>query len=240
MVIKTVIIDDDSSNVDLLEDAINDINDVELIATFSSGEEFFKVIKKLKFDLCIIDYHLPGMNGYQCVQRIVDKKIILTSPETIPADEAMELENVIDVIKITIPLKKERLVKAVKKVRDELLSERGFVVLRSYPNNVRQLNLEDIVYITRDINDSRIKIVHTRHEQIRTQKYNIDELLSKLPDDKFCQVNRAEIINIDYFHSFKEKDSILLHFIEMKKTIELSLTETFYENFAGKIGIDLD
>jgi DNA-binding LytR/AlgR family response regulator len=239
MVIKTIIIDDDASNVTLLEEAINDINDVVLIATFSSGEEFFKVIKKLKFDLCIIDYHLPGMNGYQCVQRIVDKKIILTSPETIPADEALELDDVVDVIKITKPLKKERLVKAVKKVRDELLSERGFVVLRAYPNNVRQLNLEDIVYITPDKNDSRIKIVHTLHEEIRTQKYNIDELLNKLPDDKFCQINRAEIINIDYFHSFNEKDSILVHFNEMKKNMELTVTETFYEDFAVKIGIDL-
>ena len=105
MIIKTVIIDDEEDNIALLEKAINEIHDVEIIATFSNAEEFFKVVKKLKFELCIIDYHLTGMNGFQCAQRLIDKKIILASPLSIPADEAMELEDVIDVIKITKPLK---------------------------------------------------------------------------------------------------------------------------------------
>lgn len=239
MAIKTVIIDDQPDNISMLEEAIDEIFDVEIIATFASGEEFFKVVKKLKFELCIIDYHLPGMNGVQCVKKLTDKKIILTSSETIPADEAMDLEDVIDVIKITNPIKKERITRAIKKVRDEVLNERGYVVINTYPNNIRQLLIDDIIYITPDNSDSRVKIIHTKHEMIRTQKYTVERLMEKLPERNFCQVNRSEIINIDFFHSFSESNSILLHNINNKnKPIELTISDNFYSNFADKIGLD--
>ncbi len=239
MAIKTVIIDDQPNNILMLEEAIDEIFDVEVIATFSSGEEFFKVFKKLRFELCIIDYHLPGINGVECVKKLADKKIILTSPEVIPADEAMDLEDVIDVIKITRPIQKERLTRAIKKVRDELLNERGFVVINSYPNNIRQLLISDIVYITTYTADPRVKIVHTKTEQIRTQKYTIERILEKLPDRNFCRINKSDIINIDFFHSYKETDVILLHNSQnVPKPIELTLSDNFFSTFADKLGLD--
>lgn len=239
MAIKTVIIDDQPDTILMLEEAIDEIFDVDIIATFANGEEFFKVVKKLKFELCIIDYHLPGMNGIQCVKKLADKKIILTSPETIPADEAMDLEDVIDVIKITKPIIKERLIRAIKKVRDEILNERGYVVINSYPNNIRQILISDIVYITTYDSDPRVKIVYTKTEQIRTQKYTMERLLEKLPDRNFCRINKSDIINIDYFHSFNESDSILIQSFNSKKaTIELTISDNYYSIFADKLGLD--
>lgn len=239
MAIKTVIIDDQPDTIQLLEEAIDEIFDVEVIGTFANGEEFFKVVKKLRFELCIIDYHLPGMNGIACVKKLVDKKIILTSPEIIPADEAMDLEDVIDVIRITKPIQKERLTRAIKKVRDEVLNERGFVVINAYPNNIRQLSIDEIVYITTYEQDARVKIVHTKTEQIRTQKYTMERLLEKLPDRNFCQINKSEIINIDFFHSFSETDSIFLqHFTPFKKPVELTISDNYYSAFADKLGLD--
>lgn len=237
MAIKTVIIDDVPNNVTLLEQVIDEIYDVDIIATFSNGEEFFKVIKKLKFELCIIDYHLPGMNGVQCVKKLSDKKIILTSPEVIPADEVMELEDVVDVIRITKPPVRERIKRAIKKVRDEVLNERGYVVINSYPNNIHQLFISDIIFITTDTRDPRVKIIHTKSEKVRTQKYTIDRLLEKLPERTFCQINRSEIINVDYFHSFKESDTLLLkNPNNSTKPYELSLSDSLYEIFIDKIG----
>jgi DNA-binding LytR/AlgR family response regulator len=235
MIIKTVIIDDQPENVVMLEEAISAIHDVEVIGTFNSGEEFFKVFKKLKFDLCIIDYHLPGMNGMECARRLSDKKIIMASPDTIPADEAMELDEVIDVIKISVPLNKERLTKAVKKVRDELLAERGFVVLKIFPNNRRQFRLEDILFI-KGVKD--IKHVVTKDEEVRTQEYNFNELLDKLPDALFCRISKSHIINIDYFHSFIDNDSIKLCYDNQKRSIELTVSDTYYNEFANKLGIE--
>jgi two-component system, LytTR family, response regulator len=236
MIIKTVIIDDEPENVTMLEDAIDNIHDVEVIATFKSGEEFFKVFKKLKFDLCIIDFHLPGMDGMACAKRLGDKKIIMESPDTIPADIALELDEVVDVIRISKPMNKERLVKAVKKVRDELMSERGYIVLKAHPNNVRQLKLDDIIYIEAQ---GEYKNIITYYEKIKTQPYNIEVLLEKLPDSHFCRISRFEIININYFHSFTNGDSIKLsHPKHIGKEIELSVGKNYYNNFAELLGID--
>ena len=236
MIIKTVIIDDEPENVSMLEEAIEEIHDVEVIATFSSGEEFFKVFKKLKFDLCIIDYHLPGMNGMACAKRLTDKKIIMESPDSIPADEALELDEVVDVIKIVKPFNKERLTKAVKKVRDELMAERGYVIVKIYPNTIRQFKLEDILFI-KSVKEIKYIITHT--EEVRTQAYNMKQLLDKLPDDNFCQINKSEIININYFHSFIDNDSIKLYH-PSKKEFELSIGDSYYKNFARIVGIEAD
>ena len=69
MAIKTVIIDDQPENILMLEEAINEIFDVEIIATFASGEEFFKVAKKLTLyfqqencDLIIALTHMRNYN----------------------------------------------------------------------------------------------------------------------------------------------------------------------------------
>jgi DNA-binding LytR/AlgR family response regulator len=237
MIIKTVIIDDEPENVAMLKEAIKEIHDVEVIDTFNSGEEFFKVFKKLKFDLCVIDYHLPGMNGMTCAKRLTDKKIIMESPESIPADEAMELDEVVDVIKIVKPLNKERLIKAIKKVRDELMAERGYMIIKTYPHNIRQLKLEDILYIK---SDGEIKYVMTHSEAIRTQAYNLKQLLDKLPDDNFCQINKSQIINTNYFHSFIDSDSIKLFYEPSKFEVELTIGNAYYLNFAQLVGIHED
>jgi DNA-binding LytR/AlgR family response regulator len=234
MIIKTVIIDDEPDNVSMLEEAIEEIHDVEVIGTFKSGEEFFKVFKKLKFDLCVIDYHLPGMNGMACAKRLTDKKIILESPDTIPADEALELDEVVDVIKIFKPLNKERLTKAIKKVRDELLTEKGYVIFKIYPNNIRQLKLDDILYIK---SDGETKFIITHTEEIRTQAYSLATVLDKLPDDTFCQINKSVVINVNYFHSFKDKDLIKLYHPSQKE-YELTLSNRYYNQFAKLVGLE--
>jgi DNA-binding LytR/AlgR family response regulator len=235
MIIKTVIIDDEPDNVSMLVAAIEEIHDVEVIGTFTSGEEFFKEFKKLKFDLCVIDYHLPGMNGMACAKRLTDKKIILESPDTIPADEALELDEVVDVIKIAKPLNKERLIKAIKKVRDEMMAERGFVILKTYPDNVRQLKLEDILYIEAQ---GEIKHVITPLEKIRTQAYNFKQLLDKLPDDRFCQANKSQIININYFHSYLSNNSVKLFFHQNQKEKEVTVGDAYFERFAQMLGLE--
>ena len=237
MIIKTVLIDDDPQHIEILKEAIDEIHDVEVIAHFNSGEDFFKVFKKLNFELCFIDYHLPGQNGFKCAQKLTGKKIILASSESIPADEALELREVVDVIRIGKPLNMERLTKAIKRVRDGLLMDRGYVIFRVYPNNVRQIKLDDIICIEAE---GEIKYILTKQERIKTQSYKIEQVLEKLPDRNFCQINRSQVLNIDYFHSYMSSDSIKLtvDFPGRNPQPEFTVSDKYYDNFASKVGLD--
>ncbi len=68
--IRVVIIDD---NVDIslyLADLLHDVSDIELISTFTSGEEAIEQIGQAAPDVALVDLRLGGMSGVDCVRTL--------------------------------------------------------------------------------------------------------------------------------------------------------------------------
>jgi CheY-like chemotaxis protein len=220
MEIKCAIIDDDEENIRMITDIIDTIFEVTLTKVYHHPAVFLKDIKQLKktsntldFDFCIIDYHLPDTNGIQCVQQLENVKCILTSPESLPADELYSFEQVVDAIRITKPIDANRLRQAIKKVRDEILSERGFVVFKMNGGYYQRFEIEEIVCIK---NTKRAKniFIKTQLDPLKTVSdiYTETMLNAKLPNDYFCWVNDDECININYFSKEIEDNKIELDY----------------------------
>lgn len=202
MAIRTVLIDDNKENIKRLENIIDGIYDVDITASYDNPTDFLKNIKHVKFDLCIIDYHLPNMSGVECIERIPSKNIILTSHQPIPAHEALNYDDITDVILLNETFDPKRLEKSIKRVRDQITAERGYVVFKIHPNNYRQIQVDDIVYIDTDKKVSKHKIIHTYSEQIKTGVYTFEDVMEKLPNDLFLQINETQAIHAHTFHSF--------------------------------------
>jgi CheY-like chemotaxis protein len=241
MEIRCAIIDDDIDNINMLSAIIDSIFEVNVTKVYQHPNVFLKELKQLKktntdpdFDFCIIDYHLPETNGIACVQQLENVKCILTSPESLPADELYNLEQVIDAIRITKPIDATRLRQAIKKVRDEILSERGYVVFKMSGGYHQRFELEEIVCIK---NTKRAKniFINSHVDPLKTVSdiYTETMLNIKLPSDTFCWVNDDECININYFSKEVEDNKIELDYPnenEIEKQKEVTSKIVFKQN----------
>ena len=65
---KVLIVDDEKSIRDMLEEAFSELD--YKISTASSAEEALDLIKEETFPLMILDLNLPGMNGVELCRRV--------------------------------------------------------------------------------------------------------------------------------------------------------------------------
>jgi DNA-binding NarL/FixJ family response regulator len=68
--IKVVIVEDDNEMREGLESIVHSHPFLECVASFSSGEEAVKLIHEFEPDIVLMDIHLPGISGIECVRRL--------------------------------------------------------------------------------------------------------------------------------------------------------------------------
>ncbi|MBI3234875.1 MAG: response regulator, partial [Bacteroidetes bacterium] len=122
MKINCVIIDDEAENLKYLQQIIEDIDNVEVIKSYTSGESFLEEAPNLKFDICVLDNRLPNITGIECAKKLRGKKIIFVSAHEVSAHDAFDIK-AIDVLKK--PVIKDRLENAIRKARNLILNEKG-------------------------------------------------------------------------------------------------------------------
>lgn len=241
MKINCIIVDDEPENLKYLQQIVEDIEDVEIVKSFTDGASFLEGVKTLKFDMCILDNRLPDISGVDCAKVLKGKKVIFVSAHDVAAHDAFEV-NAIDVLKK--PVSKARLESAVKKCRNIIINEKGYVFFKTSSHGKMRFILNDIIYIKTDDN-SQYKIIVTKdNEEIKTQKITLEDLMLKLPNDKFCIINKKEILNSYYFKSFIEKDRISIKLTKEEKSkrsyIELDIGEKYLTQLKALIGDDAD
>lgn len=65
---KILVVDDNEMNLDVMRNLLK-INEVKVV-TVESGEECLKACKKIQFDLILMDYMMPGMDGRATLQSL--------------------------------------------------------------------------------------------------------------------------------------------------------------------------
>lgn len=200
--------DDERLAHDLLHEYLDDNDSVEIVADCDRGRDAIEKINELEPDLVFLDVQMPGLDGFDVLERIkVEPFIIFCTAYDKYAIQAFE-QNAIDYL--LKPLDKRRFDIAVARAASRILSnDKNFehrvpVVAQqadsSYPSHLfvqkseKLVNLPvlDIIHLEAS---KDYTIISADHEQF-VSSTGISKLETKLDPTIFFRVHRSTIINL--------------------------------------------
>ncbi|RMG29326.1 MAG: DNA-binding response regulator [Bacteroidetes bacterium] len=207
MKIQCAIVDDEPLALDVLENYIEKIEQLELVARVDNAVEAFNLLSRQQIDLLFLDIQMPKLTGLELLKNITHPpRVIFTTAYREYALEGYEL-NVVDYL--LKPISFERFLKAVNKVfqlhglhapsvpavaqgssTEQALYTEAFIYLKADKKMVKVL-LDDILYIESLKDYIRVK---TPHKSV-TAYQRISHMEEKLPDDRFMRIHRSYIIS---------------------------------------------
>jgi DNA-binding LytR/AlgR family response regulator len=234
--LKCLLLDDELPALSYIKVLCEEIKDVEVVKAFNDSSKFLEAIPNLDFNLCILDIQMPGYTGLEVAQHLKGKLIIFTTAYKEFAADAFDL-NAVDYIRK--PLQKDRFEKAITKAKMMLQNQTEPGVKQALWNTDKGKTLllfTDILYIVTSETDSRDKVVYLENGDKTTIKNtSFEQILSTLPFNKFCRVNKKEIIalkTVIHFTSDEIKTNIRL---KNGNSLNTTLSEVFRDEFKLKI-----
>lgn len=234
--LKCLILDDELPGLTYLKLLCEQIPGVEVVKAFHSPAVFLQEKERLDYDFCILDIQMSEMDGLSLANLLKGVPVIFTTAYSEYAVEAFELDAVDYVRK---PIRKERLEKAVDKVRERLSTrspQQKFVQLNTDKGKTL-LFFGKLCYIAAMESDSRDKTALLEDSPSVTLKnITFDQLQGLLPKDQFCRINKREIIAMRCVRHFTH-DLVETNIPgEQGKFKTLTLGDAYRSNFLRLIG----
>lgn len=210
----------------------DEINILGVFDTVESAEAFIKNFEK-KVDLIFVDIILPGKNGMEFISDLlIMPYIIVTTAYDSYAVKAFEI-NVVDYLKK--PFIYRRFVQSIQKVKklikmDEEKGSNETLILKNKGSITRFL-IKEIDYI--ESYSDYIKI-HIRNEAF-LHLIALRDILKKLPPEKFIQIHRRFIVNIEKITSINENKIYLSGYEDLELPISRAQRKNFYAHFLGEL-----
>jgi DNA-binding LytR/AlgR family response regulator len=206
--------------------------ELQIVQIAANGVEAADAIAKLEPDIAFLDIQMPGLTGLEVAQGIEGAtRVVFVTAYDQYAVEAFEARAVDYLLK---PLKAERLAACVGRLReaapsgDDALAETlkrllpGVAAGAAAPVRLRyiraaqgelmhQIPVDEVLYFHADDKYTIVQTATAEH-LIRTP---IFELASQLDADRFCQVHRSTIINLDHLAGTRRDEQSRL-FVRMR------------------------
>jgi len=207
MTFKVIICDDEEDARLLIRQYCSEFPKLQIIKECANGPEAVTAIDELEPDLIFLDIQMPGLSGFQVLQKIVHvPQIIFSTAFDKFALKAFD-NNAVDYL--LKPYTRERFSQAINKVLRSTASNRESIVKLSdqlqstynaYPEKVLvesgtrmiSLSVSDIIWIEADGDYTRI---HTQ-QKFYISGYGISVLEQKLNPSVFVRIHRSALINI--------------------------------------------
>lgn len=210
MSIKCLIIDDEPLAIQIIKGYLEQIPDLELVASFQNPLNAFDLLKTTAVDLIFLDIQMPLLTGIDFVKTLQNPpSIIFTTAYRNYAIQSYELDVVDYLLK---PITFTRFFKAINKYKNlnqvpiskELPVQAEAINDHMYVNaNKKYIKVlfDEILYVESIKDYIRI---HTASQNIIT-KDKISEFEKKLPR-KFLRIHRSFIVNTSKISAFTAKD----------------------------------
>lgn len=225
--IRTVIIDDEEPARNLIRRHLDHYPDIEVIEECVDGYEGARTITQEKPDLIFLDVQMPRINGFEMLELIEEKPVIIFS--TAYHEYAIRAFEVAAADFLLKPYDRERfdqaLVKALNLIRQgkpqksvEALNRAlrqsdaplPRIVVR-HKSEIIIIPVEHVMYI--NAQDDYVEIVSKEGKFLKKQTLGFYE--TRLPADKFIRIHRSTIVNISQIHRLelyaKNSYHLLLH-----------------------------
>jgi len=216
MSISTIIIDDEQLAREELSYLLKSVDDVEIVAQGSNGIEAVHLIREHNPDLVFLDVQMPGLDGFQVIKKLVDKKhplpqIVFSTAFDQYAVRAFEVNAVDYLLK---PFDKKRVAQSVEKARQKLSGpatssgrieslinlleqqqkpQQQKILLRS-GGRLILVDQKDICFATID---EGVITVATSHIEGHSNCRTLEELLESLDPNLFWRAHRSHVVNIN-------------------------------------------
>lgn len=196
MLLRCVIIDDDSVFTKIIEHYISKIDFMELTNKYSDADSALASLDFNKVDLLFLDIEMPGMSGVEFLNNLpIAPPVIIVSRKKEYGVDAFDHDSIDYLHK---PVSFPRFAKAANKARK--FFEQATKPERNNKDNlfVRQermwirIPMNEILYIKADNNDVIIK---TSDKTYKTHA-KLTDLYKQLPQKDFLQVHRSYIVQL--------------------------------------------
>ena len=200
--LKCLLLDDELPGLTYLKMLCEQIPQLEVVKAFNQPDVFLSECVNLDFDLCILDIEMPQINGIQIAELLRHKLVIFTTAHKEYAADAFDLD-VVDFVRKPIEL--ERLHKAVRKAIKQLNDakhSKKFIHLNT-DKGKSLIVFDQLCYIRSSAIDSRDKdVLLNDGSKICLKNISFEKLQTILPPNKFCRINKQEIIALEIVQHF--------------------------------------
>ncbi len=207
MIYKCLVVDDEELARELIIDHLSKLSEFELVAACASAIEARMLLKQNKIDLIFLDIEMPVLRGTDFFKHLLyPPKVIFTTAYRDYAVEGFELNAVDYLLK---PITFDRFFRAVDKFLDQqppvnassqTVAKQPHIFIRKDRKQVK-LFLHEIVYIESLKDYIQIHLLDHKH----VVKYSLTSFMTLL-DQRFMQVHRSYIINIDKVTAYTKHD----------------------------------
>lgn len=231
MILNCLIIDDEPIARKLLQEYIEETDFLTLVGTAENPVKATGLLNDLQVDLIFLDVNMPKMNGFQFLRSANNlPMVIMTTAYGQYALDGFEMAVVDYLVK---PFSLDRFIKAsqkalkLKTLEDkqkplEKSTEEYFYV--KCDNKIERVNYSDLVYVEAMAN---YVTLYTTTKKLVVY-LTIKGIQEKLPVDKFLQVHKSHIVNMDKINNIEG------NMLDVGLT-KISVGQSFYEDAMKRI-----
>jgi DNA-binding LytR/AlgR family response regulator len=232
---RCIAIDDEKWALDLLTDNIRQVPYLELVKRCKNAREAAAILQSEKIDLIFLDVQMPGLNGLQFVQTLIEPPMIIL----VTAYEQYALEGFnLDVVDYLVkPVALERFIRACNKAKAlfDLKQAKNTPAKEDTPDhffvNVEyslvKIVLDDILYVEGLKDYIKIHLASAARPVITRMTLKVME--EKLPAEQFIRTHKSYIVSIPKVNSIKRD---LLSIGEK----DIPVSESYKESIARILG----
>jgi two-component system, LytTR family, response regulator len=215
--LTAILIDDEKGCLDTLEIELQAYcSDVNVLAKCQSAEKALEVLETLVPDMIFLDISMPQINGFDFLLKIpkINFEIIFCTAYDAFALTAFDFCAIDYLLK---PISKEKLIRAVDKVRQKqhkqvdlqnldllLANMRGGInhktnIAVPTAEGLEFITITDIIYAEADGNYSRIYMTNKEKILISRTLKDLEALLSNNP---FVRIHQSYLVNLAYIKKY--------------------------------------
>jgi DNA-binding LytR/AlgR family response regulator len=214
--LNCIIIDDEPFALVLLEDYINKIPFLNLVAKCNDAFEATKVFEEKKIDLVFIDIQMPGITGLQFIESLLEKPMFIL----VTAYKQYALDGyALDVIDYLVkPFSIDRFLKACNKAKalhemklankqlaNNIEKNEFFFINADY--TLLKIHYKDILWVEGLRDYVKIQL-RNPHKPI-VARNSVAGMEKLLPSARFIRIHKSFILSIDDITAIK-KSSVLI------------------------------